>query len=475
MQRPSKYEMLHAMRYAYEHTKKYTMELYRQTHPLLFQYAHMEIRPATREDYYIPPSLVSECIVVTKTYFSKEGCVNVSCFPFRSDGLPCSESDSMRWMRVGSSYTLACQPSCRASKATVDVEWRNEKCVRVNPFKKYLAVFPEMLFGVKTKNPLHLGLEWKDGKIYLNETYCKAYGLDFDGYDCSESVGQTIAEYFLGTTVYRGIKIKGIKPPSIPPPPPLPDVSVDFPDLPVDLPDIPTDSNEYLKSIVSEFAFDFGVDIAMDVAKKILKKRAPRLLAKAADNIPVKAALAQMLLKNYVQLGVKSLKAAGKLIGRVDTVFTLYSIIAVVLDIFDPLNFGNVLAQKQVENLDKRLDMLYFERENNFSPELTPEFVWDYVLVREDQSDQTEYYAEKLNEYLNALRVGDAPNDAPASLFDFDFDSETENKNWDWTIHIVVMLMLVILAILYVEWVHMWALLVLFAVIIMGNSSDTIL
>lgn len=469
MQRPSKYEMLHAMRYAEERTKLYMMEVSRQRYPQLFQYAHLESRPATQKDYYIPPSLTQESVVVVKTYFEKEGCEKVSCFPFRSDGLPCSQSDSMHWSRVGSSHILCCQPSCQVSEATVDVEWRDQKCVRVNPFKKYIAMFPEMIFDVKTKNPLHFGLEWQNGKLYLNETYCKAYGLEFDGKECVMKLYQTIWELLFGTTAYRGLKIQAISPPKIPPPPPLPKISVDLPEIPTNIPDVPFDYNKFAKEIISEAAFDFGVDIALDVAENILKKRAPKLLAKAANSIPIKAALAHMVLKQSVKLGVKSLITAGKILGMANNAFSLYSIISTVLDIFDPLQFGNVLTMKEVEKISKRLDLLYFEREDNFSPELTPEYMWENILVKEDESDQYEYFASQVNEYLNALRVGDKPTAASELMFDFNF--EKENKHWNWTMHTVVMLMLIILAILYVEWIHVWGCLVLLTVLFLKDSS----
>lgn len=473
MQRPSKYEMLHAMRYAHEQSKMHMMHSYRQMYPELFQHAQMDVRPATKNDYYIPPTLASQCIVVNKTYFTRDGCDKVSCFPFRSDGFPCAPSDQMHWTRVGSSHILSCQPSCQASKVTVDAEWRNQTCVQVNPYTKYMAMFPEVVLGVKTKNPLHLGLDWKDGKLYLNATYCKAYGLDFDGKECIAAWDQTILEMLLGTTVYRSIKLQGVQPPAIPPPPPMPNLSAGIFDIPVDEADFNFDHSEWVKAVVSEFAFDFGLDIAMDVVAKILKKRAPRLLMTAAKSIPIKAALAQMVMKQTVSLGVKSLITAGKIVGVVDGAFTLYSIITGVLDIYDPLRFGNLLTMKQVELISKRLDLMYFEREDDFSPELTPEFVWDFILVKEDLSDDIEYFGSKINEYLSALRVGnDELTEEPEPMFDFNY--HRENKYWNWSLHIVVMLMLVILAILYVEWVHLWACVVLFAVIFLKDSSDEV-
>ncbi|GBN19717.1 hypothetical protein AVEN_261796-1 [Araneus ventricosus] len=452
------------MRYAHELTKIFLLKQYQKRHPQLFKHAYMDIRQATGKDYYIPSSIASQCIVVDKTYFDEGGCVLLSCFPFRSDGLPCTVTDQMHWSRLGSAYTLSCQPACGVSETTVDAEWRNKTCVQVNPYKKLLAMFPEKFFGVESKHPLHAGLDWKDGHIRLNSTYCKAYGLDFNGYECNELLGQTIIEYLLGTTVYRAIKTHKIQRPSIPPPPPLPKVSVESTDLPINVSDDnPTDLGQFMKELASEVAFDFGVDIAVETIEKILKKRAPKLLSKAANNIPVKTALAHVVLKQYVSMGAKSLVVAGKVLGSVNNVFSLYGIVSVILDIFDPLHFDNVLTGQMVEKINKQLDLVYFQRENNFNPEVTPEFVWEHVLLLDDESDRIEYFASKIREYLEAFHEGETPEDAPPPGFNYEF--KQEGKHWEWTVHVVILLMLVILATLFVEWIHVWALAVCLAMV----------
>ncbi|GFS47070.1 baculo_p74_N domain-containing protein [Trichonephila inaurata madagascariensis] len=306
MPRPSKYELQHALRYATEHTTRYLLDRYRQRYPHYFQHVEIQIRPATLKDYYIPPSLATECIVVDQIHFTELGCKRLSCFPFKSDGVPCTRKDDMQWTRLANTLVLSCQPSCREMTTSIDAEWWGSRCVMVNPLKKVLASFPEQIFGMQSKHPLHAGLDWRNGQIYLNKLYCQAYGLEFDGKECYSSVDQTIGEFFLGKTVYRALKTSVVQPPNyahIPPVPSHPAVSLE-----VNLSDtIPLpDTSQVAREVTTELLVDFGVDIAAHVVEKILRKKAPQLLLKAAGNLPIQSTPAKLYWNQTLSLSVKS-------------------------------------------------------------------------------------------------------------------------------------------------------------------------
>ncbi|GFU09930.1 baculo_p74_N domain-containing protein [Trichonephila clavipes] len=219
MSRPSKYELQHALRYATEHTTQYLLDVYQKRYPHYFQYVEIEIRPATVKDYYIPPSLATECIVVDQIYFTELGCKRLSCFPFKSDGVPCTRKDDMQWTRLANTLVLSCQPSCREMMTPIDAEWWGTRCVMVNPLKKVLASFPEQIFALKTS-------------VVQPPNY-----------------------------------------PHIPPVPYHPAVSLE-----VNLNDtIPLpDTSQVAREVTAELLADFGVDIAAHVVEKILRKKAPQ-------------------------------------------------------------------------------------------------------------------------------------------------------------------------------------------------------
>lgn len=449
MNLPNKYELQHAVRYATEQTRQYMMQRY--------PHAHMKVRPATQKDYYIPSSLSSKCIVVEKISFTKTGCLSVGCFPFKYNGSPCKEGDTVQWIPVGSNHaTLSCQPRCWLTSSQIDTEWVHGKCMAVNPLKKLLANFPEKAFGQTSKHPLHAGLTWKNGHVYLNSTYCFAYGLEFDSKNCYSPTGQTILEFLLGKTVYRAIKTANVQPPKTTLPTLIPaEVQKGFQEIPhiTDLTQTSSASAEIAKEIATELAFDVGLDISAHVVETILRKKAPKLILKATSNIPVKSALVQAVLHETVSMSVRSLMTLGKVLSGVNAAFAVYSIVSVIVDVIDPLNYDSVLTAKMLEDINMRLDFMYFGRENESMREVTPETIWE--LNEGDESERYEFMAEKVEEYLLALRQTDNINYIPKkSLFNFQIDDKIEH--WNWIVHLIIMIMLSIFAFVWVEYIHIW-------------------
>ncbi|GFT26018.1 baculo_p74_N domain-containing protein [Nephila pilipes] len=446
------------------------MDVYRQRYPQYFQHVTIQVRPATPKDYYLPPSLAGQCIVVEKIYFTKSGCKRLSCFPFKSNGEPCTQTDPVQWTRLGNQFVLSCQLSCREMHTPIDAEWWGTRCVMVNPLKKVLATFPEQLFGMQSKHPLHVGLDWKEGQIHLNKLYCRAYGLEFDGHDCYAPTGQTIGEFFLGKTVYRALKTSPIQPPDVPPPGPVPQqpptpLSVDLSGT-MPLPD----TSQVAQEVASELLADFGVDIAAHLVEQILRKKAPQLLLKAAGNIPMQSALTQAVLNQTLSLSVRSLSTAGKIVAGASNVLALYSVISIILDVVDPFHYENVLTGKMVENINERLDLVYFQREKDFNPEVTPEMLWDNLLGEENESERYEYMANKIQEYLQALQANDKINYATTLPVLSHFHNKKENQQYQWTLHLIIVSMLVMLGLLFVQWVHVWAVVVLLGVTVLHEN-----
>ncbi|GFY66900.1 baculo_p74_N domain-containing protein [Trichonephila inaurata madagascariensis] len=120
----SKYELDHAIRYATHLTKVFLFEKFKKSHSYLFDRAYIETRPATGEDYYIPHSIASKCIVVTNIYFDEIGCHKVACFPVKEDLSPCEKNDKPEWIPIGKGFTLSCQPACQYEGA-IDTELNN--------------------------------------------------------------------------------------------------------------------------------------------------------------------------------------------------------------------------------------------------------------------------------------------------------------------------------------------------------------
>lgn len=444
-----------------------------QAFPHVYQHAEIVTRPATRQDYYVPDQLKHQCIVVERTVFKEKGCINLSCFPYKSDGTPCEKKDPVKWIAIGNHYsTLSCQPSCWKSKTTVDSQWIEDKCMAVNPLKKLLAIFPEKAFGLTSKHELHSGLDWKRGNMYLNKHYCAAYGLEFDGNDCYSPTGQTILEYLLGKTVYRAIKTSTIKPvrQKLPPVPKDLEEEDDLPDVTDITKKIP-EASQVAEDIASEMAFDFGIDLTTHVVEKILRKKAPKLILKAAANIPVKSALVQAVVGHSVALGLKSVALLGKALSGFSNIFAIYSIFSVIMDVIDPYNYDSVLTADMLEKINKRLDFIYFRKENVCMREITPEIAWDTIFESEDESDRYEFMAEKISEYLKAIQTEQVDYAPKESYFSKQLTLIKQQKRWSTHLHVVTMGMLGLFALVFIEWIHVWAVVTFFAMVLGTNLN----
>lgn len=463
----SKQELNHALRYAREATKEFLMQRYQTLYPHIFQHAVLEKRPATNQDYFIPPSLKNQSFVVTRTHFLEMGCLQLSCFPIKRNLELCNDQDKPHFEQIGQQFYLVCQPICKNLVTPVDTEWVRGKCVLANPLKKMLAMFPEQLFERNSPHVFHGGLELNEGHLKLNETYCEAYGLDFIKDDCSMTTGQSVGEWFLGKTPYRAIKTANLKPWQKNPPP-LPNYVMSH--LNRKRRRTPTGGDKTEKKvfeeIVRDLSADYGIDVSLTGLELFLKKKAPALLTKAVNSLPIRVALKEAVQNAVVPIGIKSFVRLGSAVTIVGAIYTLYDLLSSVLDVFDPFDYNRVLDKKTIDLQNKILDNSYYQS-GEIRPELTPEYIWNHnILTDDDESEVYEFMAERVDEYLKALRmVPEKEKMAALTQFDKTLLVGKPVDRWVKSIHVSVILMLVCLVVLFWDWVHIWTMLFFFVML----------
>ena len=433
------YEELHAMQYAENATKVYQYEKFKRMYPILFSRAVFVTRPADSDrDYYVPPALLN-CVVVEKCAWDYLGCQYVSCFPFKSYTEKCRGEDPMQWTRVDNElYVPACQPACDRG-LTMETVYRDGDCFVTNQAKKLYAMHPERYNGMIAK---HARLQYDSvrDRLVINRIYCRAYGLKFDesNEDCYLPTVQYMAEILLGTTVYRRQLLRPLRPDFEPPPPPsskllretfLEEAWTRVP-LPVSRPVVSStfrpeatlntnlDEHGKLKpqsvsEIVAEVAADVGADLGMQVAVNYASYRLnQKISARLARRILVEKGMKRAFVHGLAKAAASGIvgKSAVLSIGlraglsAANVAFAVYGIVAMLIDVFDPYEYGKVLNREQVQRLDRLLDLRYFETHDFRNVRLTPEDVWNSLQDEEDLEDEMSYYAERFEEYLDALK-----------------------------------------------------------------------
>lgn len=468
----------HALRYAVEKTKVFAMDYYRHRFPHFFEHAVLETRPATADDYFVPPSLVAECIVVVRTRFTELGCQRLSCFPFKDDWQTCEEQDDVRWVRMGSRFELACQPSCR--EHSMNVEWEEEegggRCVVANPLKKVLASMPEKLFQRASRHVFHGGLDVIRGTLKFNERYCEAYGLDFVNEDCVASGGQSFAEWFLGKTPIRAAKTAHIRPFETNPPAIPQYLNYAVPRkrtkrssgggvAKVAAKSEETDS--FYRELAVELAKDLGVDVSEWAVETFLRKKAPKLLGRAIDALSVKLVLKHSVVTSIKRLGTSTLNVLGKGVAVVANIYALYELGVGILDILDPYDYQKVLSKSTLDQIDSELDYSYF-RDGTIRPEMTPDYIWENGILMQDESEKLAYMVDRVEEYLNALKGIEANKYSQKPLEKSRFVWQ-ERKRWNGVLSKSITITLICCVFLFVKWIHVWTLCLFFIMVHYNN------
>lgn len=455
-----------ALRYAVENTKVFLMDRYRKRFPHIFGDAFLNVRTATRQDYFVPPSIASSCIVVTGTRFSEESCRRMSCFPFKEGWEACEEQDGPRWIRTGRHFELACQASCR--EHSLNTEWTTEgKCVAANPLKKALASMPEKLYERASRHVFHGGLDVIDGTLKFNERYCEAYGLDFVDGDCVASGGQKFGEWLFGRTVVRGIKTTSLSPlASPPPPPPLPVGGRSrraHPPPPPNLEEDDPSVRQYLHELALDLTKDFGRQVSDKAIEKFLRQKAPGLFSRSVDTLATKLALKHSVAASLSKMGSTGLSMFGKAFAIVTNVYSFYEIAMAVLDALDPYDFLKVLSRDALEKIDRELDYTYFKDEPK-RPEITPEYIWDNNVFQEDESENLDFMIGKIEEYLNALYAIPPKERRLVEIKTNKFDwNSGEKKNGILSKGLVIIL--IVFTLMFVQWIHVWTLCLFFVMV----------
>lgn len=464
---------VHATRYATEATKVFLMQQYQNHFPHLFQNAKMDIRPATHEDYYVPPSLASKAIVVVRTSLDPVGCLRFGCFPFKAVTWDlCTEQDPAQWVPAGrNGYQLACQPSCQHH--AIPTEWDGSRCVIANPYKTLVASIPKKLFEhASYRDVFHGGLDLVNGTLKLNKAYCEAYGLEFVEEDCQTAAGQSFVEWFLSATAIRGIKTAHLKPYPVPPIPPLP-AYLNYPVPPkkrkkraaVTTTAARVAATEQMQGFYTEIALELVQELGEHVTewtvKRFLERKAPRLLVSGVDRLAAKLAIKHSMAQVLKQVGKSTLQSMSKAVTAISGIYAVYEIVMSVVDVIDPLDFRKVMKKQDVAKLNEVVDYRYF-KDLPVRPELTPEYIWENELLEEDETEKFQFMVERIEEYLAALNPT-APEFEQSKLT---YVWKEEKKQWDGKLFLSLSIVAICFVILFIEWLDVWLCCLLFIKIV---------
>lgn len=444
------YERLHAMMYADHATKIYQLEKYKKMYPRLFVHAVIKTRPADSwRDYYVPPALRVTCLVVEKLAWNSEGCRFIACFPFKSYEEPCQPNvDKMQWIRLDNTlYVPACQPACDRG-LSLDTRYRDGDCYVSNQAKKLFVMYPERYMGKIAK---HVRLKYDDEneRLVLDEIYCKAYGLQYDreAQDCYLPTSQYVAELFIGSSVFRRrlqnpkvskfllFNINNTPPPAeersdevwtkIPRSAETIDLNKTANDPRIVLLETDLDPEKSPEAItdmatdaIANVAADLGIHVTKEAVKhhwltRISSKLARKILVRnglkhaflhgAAKSVGSKISIRAATAVTTAHLATKTASALA-LRSTASSAFTIYGIASLIVDIFDPFEYGRVLNKQQVDEIDRLLDLRYFKTNNFRNVRMTPEDVWNVLQDEEDVEDELTYYGDRFDEYLDALQ-----------------------------------------------------------------------
>ncbi|GFQ68196.1 uncharacterized protein TNCT_730031 [Trichonephila clavata] len=158
-----------------------------------------------------------------------------------------------------------------------------------------------------------------------------------------------------------------------------------------------------LHDIALELSVDFGLDLSLDSIQHILKKRVPGLVFKATTDIPIKSVMIQAILKSQATTIINVSKMAAKGVSTVSSVFSLYGIVSMIFDIFDPFEYNRILDKATLDSINRQLDLKFYKTEFYKPIKVTPDFVWENMLLEEDQTESYTFMAERIKEYLNEL------------------------------------------------------------------------
>lgn len=450
---------LHALRYATEETKLFLMQQYKREFPHYFQHATLETRPATRADYYVPPSLAGK--VVVRTALAEWDCLRLSCYPYKAGWEACTAQDPPQWIPIGQHHELACQPVCRDH--AIYTEWTGGRCVLANPLKKMVASMPEKLFErTAYRHVFHGGLDVVEGHLRFNQTYCEAYGLTLVGDECRTAAGQSFIEFFLGVTPIRAAITARLQPHVSQPPAHLP-AHLYYPPAKKrrtkrSLPESEA-SHDLYREIALELVKELGENVTEWAVKRFLTANAPKLLISTLDQLAAKLVIKHSMAAALKMVSSSALKAMSKGVSAAAIVYSLYDLVMGIVDVIDPLSFNKYLSKEDLKKVDDTIDYRYYT-DLPVRPELTPEYIWQHDLLQRDNTDKFEYMVAKTKEYLDALKAVPPAQQALKSSQSFVW--QEDQKEWDRRLFTSLCVVAICFVCLFVEWIDVWVCCLLF-------------
>lgn len=219
-------DILNATLYADEMQRLKYIYRFRQRFPNIF--INYEIRPASNEDYYVPPKLAQRAIKVN-LQFSKKGCDSINCYPFTEVG-PIDPDTPFGVTQTSETPVFYAQPACyhmdrEAAKKSdnendiqsMEVAYANNKCILVNTIAKVYLNCPY----TRTEDHLISGVDdvpgfnvHRDDPLFpesyrgtFNAAYCRRFGRDLINDGCSVQWWESLIGFILGDTIYITFKL----------------------------------------------------------------------------------------------------------------------------------------------------------------------------------------------------------------------------------------------------------------------------
>lgn len=221
-------DFTNASKYAtHQHRLRYIPRWRSRLPHILIDY---EIRPATNDDYYVPPKLANSAIAV-KLKFSKRGCESMNCYPFHETGT-IDLNTPFGYTQTSETAVAYAQPACYnlnraaatregAENEVQSVELRytdDNKCIMVDSVSKmylntpYLRTDEHLIKGVDDVPGFNVNAN--DDPLYpemyrgtFNEAYCRRFGRTLTNGGCSLQWWESLIGFVLGDTIYITFKL----------------------------------------------------------------------------------------------------------------------------------------------------------------------------------------------------------------------------------------------------------------------------
>lgn len=481
------YDYINAVEFAHNCALEHQYNYFLNKYPHIFKYVDIQSRLATHADYYVPAALAKECKKYSVS-FNEIGCRKIGCFPKTNALADCTENDPTTYLTIGDSFYLSCQPACHELSQFIDTEFKNGKCLQANTEKKIFALFPEKIHNVQVYQPMHKGLNLKNGNLVINKDYCTAFGLSFENDECVAPIGQEIGEFFLGSTIYKSLKKASI---------PLSSVSLVPPPVPSDvqnvsnwlegspsrkntlnyqstssMPYIPSQPfSQTMRDFMKDIAIDVSADVSLDYSLKVMKKRIPQSAIKissmAINRKIVQSAMMKAITQSHALTFAKTARGLFSALSKVNIALSIMTIISNVVDLFDPFNFNYVLDKETLSKVNEHLDYVFY-RSNNKNVEITPEKVWN--ILEEDMSMYIDILEEKIDYYLEAVKMEDY-NSRYKTQKELSKQKKTKIEyDWHKVFHVFFVMVLIIASILFIHYIAYFLLLYFIFILIYPPS-----